>query len=145
MRFRFSLRTFLVLVALLAAFCYFWFVMPTRTANRFIEAVQAKEYDAADLMFRAPDSRFIASSAEKYWAFEATAERLPISLHQLLTGRRNVLLHFDYFHLDHNVDSQAHIAATPFGLGPPVISRVGSAMIIDRNSSLDSRDAPRAR
>jgi hypothetical protein len=128
---------FFLLVALLAAFCYYWFVMPSLTASRLIEAVAAKDYDAADRLFRVPDSRFIASSAEDYWAFEAQAERLPITLHQLLTGRRDVLLQFGYFHLDQNVSSQAHIAATPFGLGPPVISRVDSGRIIDRSSSAD--------
>ena len=143
MQLRFSLRMFFVLVALLAGFCYFWFVMPAVTANRFVEAVAAKDYHAADRLFRVPDSRFIASSAERYWAFEAGAERLPVTLHQLLTGRRDVLLHFGYFHLDQNVSSQAHIAATAFGLGPPVISRVGSGMIIDRNGF--NIDVPRVR
>jgi hypothetical protein len=127
---------FFMLVALLAAFCYFWFVMPSLTANRFMEAVAAQDYHAADRLFRVPNHRFIADSAETYWAFEARAERLPITLHQLLTGRRHVVLHFDYFHLDHNVSSQAHIAATPFGLGSPVISRVGSGMVIDQTGSV---------
>jgi hypothetical protein len=128
---------FFVLVALLAAFCYFWIVMPTLTANRFVEAIVAKDYHAADVLFDVPDAGFLVRSAETYWAFNARAERLPITLDQLLTGRRHVLLHFDYFHLDQNVSSQAHIAATPLGLGLPVISRVGSGTIIDRSSSAD--------
>jgi hypothetical protein len=134
MRLRFSLRTFLILVALLAAFCYYWFVLPSVTANRFIQAVATNDYVAADRLFSDPKDRFIAASAEKYWAFEPTAELLPVTFGQLLRGRRHVSLHYRYFHLDLNVDSIAHIPATPSGLKSPVISTVDAAMIIDRSS-----------
>jgi hypothetical protein len=134
MRLRFSLRTFFILVALLAAFCYWWFVLPSVTANRFIQAIAAKDYVAADRLFSDPKDRFIAAAADKYWAFETTAELGPITFGQLLTGQRHVSLHYRYFHLDLNVDSIAQIPATPFGLQSPVISTVDAAMIIDRSS-----------
>jgi hypothetical protein len=142
MRLRFSLRTFFVLIALLATFCYGWFVLPSVTAKRFVHAIAARDYAAADRLFFDPADRFIAASAEKFWAFEPTAELLPITLGQLLSGQRHVSLRYEYFHLDVSVDSIARIPATPFGLQSPVISRVESGIIIDRSSNAA---APRVR
>jgi hypothetical protein len=135
MNIRFSLKTFFVLVTLLAAFCYYWFVLPTVTAKQFVQAIAAGDYAAADELFSNLDDRFIASSAKKYWAFESKAALLPVSLPQLLSGRRQVHLKLDYFHLDENVNTLADIRATPLGLKSPVISQVNSAVIIERGSS----------
>jgi hypothetical protein len=145
MRLHFSLRTFFVLVTLLAGFCYCWFVLPTVTAKRFIRAVAAMNYKAADQFFNNVGDRFIASSADKYWAFEAKAELHPITVGQLLSGRRYVRLQLDYFHLDQNVSSLAEIAATSFGLKSPVISSNRAAVIIDRETSFNVPVAPRVR
>jgi hypothetical protein len=130
MRIRFSLRTFFVLVTLLAGICYVWFVMPTVTAKHFIQAVSDKNYTAADRFFDNTADRFIANTAEQYWGFDSTAELMPVSLGQLLSGRRLVRLDFRYFHLDENVSSNAQIVATPFALRSPRISSSRAAVIL---------------
>jgi hypothetical protein len=136
MHLRFSLRTFFVLVTLLAGCCYFWFVIPTVTANRFAQSIAVKDYKSADRLFSDHADRFIADSAEKYWAFESTAELMPITFGQLMSGRRHVALRFDYFHLDQNVSSVARIPATPFGLESPVVSRIDSDVTIGTSSAV---------
>src|SRR5262245_1142029 len=47
---RFSLRTLLILTALLAAFCYYR-DRPRQVANRFIAAIEAGHYRAAEAVF----------------------------------------------------------------------------------------------
>lgn len=137
MRFRFSLRKFFVLVALVAAFCYYWFVRPTAIARQFIEAIATKDYAAADQCFQNADDHIIANSAKKYWAFAADAKLSPVSFGQLVRGQRHVRLNFRYFHLDQNVVSQADMAATALGLSSPTTSNLRSAMIIDRSSEFN--------
>lgn len=134
MRFRFSLRTFFVLIALVAAFCYYWFVRPTAVAQQFVQAVAAQDYVAADRCFQNADDQFIADSSQEYWAFAADAKLSPVSLGQLVRGQRHVQLHFRYFHLDQNVESLADATATAFGLKGLTVSRVNAAVIIDRGA-----------
>jgi hypothetical protein len=49
-QFRFSLRTLLILTALAAAGCY-WFARPMVVAYRFVRAIDAEDYAAADAQF----------------------------------------------------------------------------------------------
>lgn len=136
MRIRFSLRTSFLLVTLLAILCYFWFVMPSRSAQRFLAVIAAEDYQLADQFFRDPGDRFIANSADKYWGFSSQADLLPTSIGQILTGRRRVHLRLAYFHLDQHVDCNANIVVTAFGLSPPVISTRESAIIIERGTAV---------
>jgi hypothetical protein len=54
---RFSLRTLLVLTALVAGLCY-WLARPTLLAERFAAAIQAADYTAADKLCADPDRQF---------------------------------------------------------------------------------------
>ena len=47
---RFSIRTLLILTALVAAVCYWWIARPTIVANRFAAAVEGGEFVAAESM-----------------------------------------------------------------------------------------------
>jgi hypothetical protein len=49
---RFSLRRMLLIVAILAGGCYFWFVRPTTIANQFISAAEKKDFAQADSLHR---------------------------------------------------------------------------------------------
>ena len=137
MRFRFSLRRFFILITLLAGFCYCWFVMPTVTAKRFVEAIAAKDYGSADQLFTDSSSRFIADSADKFWAFEATANLLPITAGQLLRGERHVRLQHTYFYLDEHVNLATLIRANSIGLRSSKISQQASAVTIERETGLN--------
>jgi hypothetical protein len=57
---RFSLRTLLVLTALVAAGCYWWIVRPTIVATRFARAIHAKEYTAADALYTGEDRQYVS-------------------------------------------------------------------------------------
>ncbi len=104
-------------------------------AKRFIAAIAAQDYAAADKLFNDPGERFIVTSAEKYWAFRPRAELLPITIKQLLSGERRLDLHCKYFYLDENVTGHTQIAATALGLKHrSVISESRSAIIIDRDT-----------
>jgi hypothetical protein len=54
MRPRFSLRWFLFGIAVLAAVCYVLPVRPTVIADQFVAAVNARDYAAAQSLFRNP-------------------------------------------------------------------------------------------
>ena len=59
MKLRFSLRTMMILVTCAAALCW-WRDRPRRLAERFVEAVEAGRYEAADAMSSDPDDESIA-------------------------------------------------------------------------------------
>jgi hypothetical protein len=119
----FSLRTFFVSVTFLSIAGYVWFIAPTQVARRFAAAVKAENYHAADELFLNPSDAFLADTADKRWAFRSSCDLQPLSLPQLLTGRRNVTLRVAYFEFDQNATQTAQIAAGPFGLKPPTISQ----------------------
>jgi hypothetical protein len=112
MRPRFSLRTFFVSVTFLSIAGY-----------RFATAVNAENYQAADELFVDPSDGFLVQAADKRWAFRSSCDLQPLSLRQLMTGRRDVTLHIRYFEFDQNATQKAQIAAGPFGLKRPTISQ----------------------
>jgi hypothetical protein len=95
MRPRFSLRTQLVLTAIVAAGCY-WFVLPTIMAQRFARAVDAENYTLADSYFRDTDDQFLHGWNEKHWRFHAQASLNPWSWRELARGERSVNLGVAY-------------------------------------------------
>jgi len=124
MRIRFSLRTFFILLTLLACLCYLWLTLPSQVAQRFADAVNTEDFTAADRHFLRSSDRFLAGWAEKRWAFRARCELRPLTLAQLLTARRQVDVYFNYFELDHTATRQAELSATPLGLTSPSLSSV---------------------
>ena len=121
-----------VATTILAGLCYYWIEMPRATAKRFVDAIGAEDFSAADEMFQKAHDRGLVASKAKYWGFRADAEILPWSVGQLLSGRRDVRLHTTYFSLDQHVDVENEIPATAFGLNSATIFSVDSSALIDR-------------
>ena len=132
MRFRFSLRTLLIVTGLLAGFCYYWIVMPSATAERFVRSIGSEDYTTADRIFWKADDRVLAEWNEQRWGFRSTAELAPWSVSQLLSGRRELQLRVSYFQFDQNHDIEMRLAATSFGLKSPRNGFTSTAMMIDR-------------
>ncbi len=130
---RFSLRTLLIATAILAGLCYYWIGMPRATAKRFVDAISAEDFSAADQMFQKADDRGLVASKAKYWGFRADAEILPWGVGQLLSGRRDVRLHTTYFSLDQHVDVENEIPATAFGLNSATSFSADNSALIDRD------------
>ena len=139
MRPRFSLRLMFVVMTVAAGICY-WLVRPSLTARRFADAIAVEDFARADQFFDNPNDRFMRDWAAKYWGFRSHAELKPLTLGQLLRGRRHVDVQFAYFYLDKNSSGDAHIVATSFGLKPPIISRAESALLIERRSEAVPRN-----
>ena len=118
MRLRFSLRTLLVLVTIVAAFC-FWIVLPSLTARRFLVALAAEDYQSADAVFRNVDDRFLADWSNKRWSFRSSGELLPLTFSQLLRNERRVRVEITYFEFDQFFSVETYIAAKPSGLNHP--------------------------
>ena len=132
MRIRFSLRTFFILLTLLACICYLWLTLPSQVAQRFSDAVNSEDFTAADRFFLRSNDQFLAEWADKRWAFNARCDLRPLTLAQLLTARRRVDVHISYFEFDHTATRQAELSATPLGLTSPNISSVKyGGMFID--------------
>jgi hypothetical protein len=130
---RFSLRTFFILLTLFACSCYLWLTLPSQVAQRFADSVNSEDYKTADQLFLSSGDEFLVEWADKHWAFKARCEMRPLTLAQLLTGRRHVDVHISYFELDHTATRQAALAATSLGLRSPTISSVKyGGMFIDR-------------
>ena len=90
MRPRFSLRTLLTLTTAFALFCYYWVIMPTRTAQRFLDAVKSNDFVTADECFRDAKDRNYAKLDGEYWAFKLQANLEQRSLAEFLRGERRI-------------------------------------------------------
>ena len=145
MRIRFSLRTLMIVTGLLAGFCYYWIVMPSATAKRFIRSISSEDYKTADRLFWKADDRVLAEWNEQRWGFQSTAELAPWSLYQLLSGHRELRLHVAYFQFDQNHDIEFQVTATSFGLNAPKNGVTKTAMIIDSREGrrADERIVPK--
>src|SRR5207245_476211 len=115
MRLRFSLRTMFVATTLVAGLCC-WFLLPTLTAKRFLNAIANEDYNSADELFRSSDDQFFADWSNKRWGFLATAELQPVTIGQILQNRRDLVVEIRYFEFDQNFSLEIRIDATPFGL-----------------------------
>jgi hypothetical protein len=130
MRPRFSLRAFFVFAALVAAICL-WCVLPTLAAQQLIRALAGRQYQTADQMFRNPQDRCFEKWGVNHWAFRASGRLAPVTLGQLVAGRREVEFNINYFALDQTVNRDGLIAVTPIGVETPRIGpeRFGSLII----------------
>jgi hypothetical protein len=82
LRLRFSLRTLLVLVTLLG-FLTYWQTRPAQLADRFVAAILAGNYAAADQMFHKPH---LAAWIKKSYRIDISARREPASLLDWVKG-----------------------------------------------------------
>src|SRR5438046_871248 len=96
MRLRFSLRAMFIVTTLVAALCC-WFLLPTLTAKRFLNAIANEDYKSADELFRNSDDRFFEDWSNKRWAFLATAKLQPLTVGQFFQNRRDLLIEIRYF------------------------------------------------
>jgi hypothetical protein len=115
MRLRFSLRTLFLLMTIVAALCL-WFLLPSLTAQRFLAALAAEDYQSADANFRNADDRFLAEWSDKRWSFRSNGELLPLTFDQLCSNKREMRVETTYFELDQYFSVETYLAATPFGL-----------------------------
>jgi len=122
MRLRFSLRTLFVITTLVAALCL-WFMLPSLTARRFLAAVASEDYPSADEFFLQADDRVLTDWADKRWSFRSSGNLLPLTFGQLCRNQRTVRVECTYFQYDQNFKCELLIAATPFGLKKPQISK----------------------
>jgi hypothetical protein len=92
MRPRFSLRTLLILTALAATACW-WVTPPTVVANRFLRAMQARDFAAADQFFSDPSNAVQSRIREVVgnWPLMSTESMLvKATWADWLTGRRTI-------------------------------------------------------
>ena len=95
MRLRFSIRALFVLTTIVALGCW-WLVIPSLSAQRFVQAINSADYQQADACFRKSDDRFIAKWNDEHWQFAASAELEPWTFREILCGQRRVQLHLSY-------------------------------------------------
>ena len=91
--FRFSIRSVLILTALVAV-AVWWLALPSATANRFASAINAQRYDEAAGMFVVDG----ANSMLTKWKPLVQAHAVPtkLTLRDLFRGRRAVNLSVTY-------------------------------------------------
>jgi hypothetical protein len=112
-RFRFRLRTLLALTALVAAACW-WVTRPTVVANRFLRAMEARDYGAADQLFSDPSDAVQSRIREAVgnWPLMSTECVLAkATWADWLAGRRTI-------HFDIRYPEMLTLPHTIFGPGP---------------------------
>jgi hypothetical protein len=110
-----------VLTTLVAVVCYV-LVLPTVNAKRFIRAIDAGDFPAADALFIDPSDAFLADWREESSEFRATAELLPWSIRQIIAAERTVSLNI--LKMEVNGPSRGRlirIIAHRTGLGKPPV------------------------
>jgi hypothetical protein len=141
MRIRFSIRTILLLTSLIAAACYWWIARPEMLANRFVRAVRAEDFAAANQQFTNPSDAVLARQrtgrkfAMRYpfgsgitvnhqdepYDVDWKAEVGPRTWRDFFQGRRRIELSGSYLvatEMAHHTELY-EIDATPFGLRQP--------------------------
>ncbi len=142
MRPRFSLRSLLAATTLLALFLYYWVIMPTRTAEHFIRAVNSQDYATADKLVGDTRNFDLMRWKVDRWGLTTETELEPLSLSQILQGGRNVNMRMKYFQLDELFDMQIQLTATSHGMKNFRTIKVLPKAVIDtsqRGRILDTR------
>lgn len=91
---RFSLRMLLLLVPLVGAALY-WAQTPTREAERFVSAVNRRDFDAAEQYCRDPADAF-PGSWKQHTYFEPKASLQPRTWSDLAQGERQIVIGVHY-------------------------------------------------
>jgi hypothetical protein len=130
MRPRFSLRAFFAFASLVAVACA-WCVLPSIAARRLVRAMADGKYGAADQMFRDERDRCLEQWNQEHWSFHASGRLAPVTLGQLIHGRRMVNFNINYFALDQIVNRDGLILVSPLGASKPEMGpeRYGSQII----------------
>jgi len=138
MRPQFSLRTLLALTTLLALFCYYWVIMPTRTAQRFIRAVNSEDYTTAEQLSRHNSELAFTKWKDERWGLTTEAELAPWSVRQLLRGSRDLIMHMKYFRFDENHEIEMRLSATSLGIKKPETVAMKNNAIIERTERISN-------
>jgi hypothetical protein len=120
---RFSLRLFLLFVSATSAAFYWWFVRPTVIAQRFVAAVEAKDFSRAESFCSESNCEFLTPHISDARSTEVAVKILPRRWSDIYHGRRLMSLRVvpgeprpgtnDF------VGCQANLVATASGLQPP--------------------------
>jgi VanZ family protein len=86
---RYSLKTLFVAMTLVALTCY-WMMLPTINAQRFVRAIQERDYAAADNLF-IDENRFF-EAAQTTEALGNNPILSPLTWRELWTGHRHISL-----------------------------------------------------
>jgi hypothetical protein len=90
---RYSLRTLLVMMAVLPA-GFYWVALPTLNAWRFAAALESRDYDAAERLMMGDGKSQLAES--KGWlSFSASARTEELSLADVVHGRRRLTYYWE--------------------------------------------------
>jgi hypothetical protein len=136
MRPRFSLRTLLILTTALALCCYYWVIMPTRTAKQFVRAINSEDYTTADKLASHTSDLTLSKWKDERWGFSTKADLAPWSVRQLLRGNRDIELYMTYFQLDETHEIRMHLAATSLGIRKPDTIATKSNAVIDTSQRI---------
>ena len=136
LRFRYSLRTMLLLMTAAVVGIY-WVMLPTRRADQFAQAIRSGHYDAAQAMV---PSVFSEREERAYFSKHSDVTIEPISALQLWNGTRTVTVHdfvnyhFAEFTITRNGDSSSAVFLPyngpmfgPDGLDPALKSLGGAS------------------
>ena len=91
---RYSLRTLLVLSALVPLAAY-WLALPTLNAQRFVAAITARDYLAADALCIAGSDKF-PGDWTKHQTFQPKAGISPLTWQDLQRGERRLFVGIAY-------------------------------------------------
>jgi hypothetical protein len=113
---RFSLRGLLVLTTLIAVGCY-WFARPSLIAHDFANAVTVLDVTTAN-EFIDRNHKSLFDFDNRGIAINVRVKLQPISLFQLLCGRRKLWVHVTYYDVrrDNHYVCEVCANASPFGL-----------------------------
>jgi len=117
---RYSLKSLLVAMTITALVCY-WMLLPTMNAQRFVRALQEKDYGTAESQFRSEELAF-PGTFKSYDRFVANAIIAPLTWDDLWKGERRIKVAIDYGNDGGLIGCAADITAYRDGLklGPIV-------------------------
>jgi hypothetical protein len=93
-RWRFSLRSLIVAAALLPLIAY-WLLLPTIVARRYVTALNAGNYRAADQLCLDPKEAF-PGDWTRHQTFHPRAELSPLTWQDFRRGQRRILVAINY-------------------------------------------------
>jgi hypothetical protein len=115
LRIRYSLRTLLLMAAVVAGVCY-WLTLPTVYAERFVAAVAAGDYAKADALFADPADRCLLQWDGRYTIIEQRAQVEPISWQEHVRGERRISVIIVFRTPAHTLSCTVRTMATHEGL-----------------------------
>ena len=117
--FRYSLRAFLVVSALVPLAAY-WLALPTLNAQRFVAAIDARDYSAAEALCVTGKDKF-PDSWTKHEHFEPRAGLSPLTWEDVKRGERRLFVGIAYGDGHGLVSCGLECTATRRGIEPAML------------------------